>query len=377
MTHIDESGFHRTRLNQRLTQLEEAMRHIFGPHIDLDPDSADGQTLGIFADHINQCDQLAELVYQSFNPQTACGHALSRLVALGGLERKQGTFAYVSLTLSGLPETLIPKGVLVSKENGENLFATLADIVLNADGKAEARAQSLEKGPCVAAVGTLTKIGTPVYGWHSVTNNVAASGGQYEETDEDLRIRWRTATAIPALGCSTYDVLLSALLSLPDVTQVQLYDKESLGVHVVIEGGDPDRIAQTIWNKKSLGVTLLGKEVHNATDSLGKVHTVHFSRPTIQPLFIQVTLRRMPGAPLDIHNTIALAIVNWGQSQRRIGGKIIVSQLYIPVNSVGYCSIVAIKIGLKGDTLATQDIHLPDEAIAQFSTNDIQIILEE
>ena len=50
MTAVTPQGFVRTRLDERLVQLQDAMRAIFGPGINLDPDTVDGQTLGIFAE---------------------------------------------------------------------------------------------------------------------------------------------------------------------------------------------------------------------------------------------------------------------------------------------------------------------------------------
>ena len=87
MTQLTAQGFTRTRLDERLSQLQDAMRAIFGPNINLDPDTMDGQTLGIFAESTSNLDQLAEDVYHSFNPQSATGVALSRLVQLNGIRR--------------------------------------------------------------------------------------------------------------------------------------------------------------------------------------------------------------------------------------------------------------------------------------------------
>ena len=86
MTQLSSQGFTRTRLDERLTALQEAMRAIFGPTLNLDPDTMDGQALGIYAESISNLDQLAEDVYHSFNPNSATSRALSRLVMLNGIK---------------------------------------------------------------------------------------------------------------------------------------------------------------------------------------------------------------------------------------------------------------------------------------------------
>ena len=87
MSAVTATGFTRTRLDERLDDLVARAKAIIGNDIDVDQESLDGQLLGIFAESISNLDQLAEDVYQSFNPQSASGLALSRLVQLNGIRR--------------------------------------------------------------------------------------------------------------------------------------------------------------------------------------------------------------------------------------------------------------------------------------------------
>ena len=116
MSTLDSTGFTRTRLDERLLQLIAAMRAIFGEDLDLDPDTIDGQTIGIFSESISDTDQLIEDVYHGFNPQTATGTALSRIVQFNSIKRISGAFSTVILRCIGTEGTLIPANSLVRSE---------------------------------------------------------------------------------------------------------------------------------------------------------------------------------------------------------------------------------------------------------------------
>ncbi|MCH7305635.1 hypothetical protein MMP74_14825 [Acinetobacter sp. NIPH 1869] len=92
MTELTENGFSRTRLNERLDNLKASAHTVFGNDIDLGSDTMDGQHLGLFAERIASLDELAEFVWQSFDPDEAIGVSLSRLVKLNGIERSVGAY---------------------------------------------------------------------------------------------------------------------------------------------------------------------------------------------------------------------------------------------------------------------------------------------
>ena len=77
MTQLTNSGFVRTRLDEREEQLKAAAQAIFGNDMDLGSDTMDGQHIGLFAERIADLDELAEAVWNSFDPDGAKGQSLA------------------------------------------------------------------------------------------------------------------------------------------------------------------------------------------------------------------------------------------------------------------------------------------------------------
>lgn len=84
---IDENGISAPVYADYLAWLQQETRRIFGSDIYIEPDSQDGQLLGIFA--LTLADSAAQAVatYNAFSPVTAIGNGLSSVVKINGLQR--------------------------------------------------------------------------------------------------------------------------------------------------------------------------------------------------------------------------------------------------------------------------------------------------
>lgn len=381
MTGITAAGFSRTRLDERVAELNAKMQAIFGPSINLDPDTIDGQTIGAVAEFISSLDQLAEEVYASFNPQTAAGAALSRLVQLNGIRRIPGAYTTVDLLCVGSQDTTIPAGSLARDPNTGFQVETLEDVLIGAAGEILVPARALLKGAYTAATGTITKIDTPIYGWQSVTNPSDAVPGRDEETDEQLRVRRRLSTSTPAQGI--LDAVRGALLNIPDVRQAVVYENDTDAVdahgllphsmYAVVEGGADTDIGNVLWLKKSTGCTLKGTTTVTIQDSMSNPHVMKFDRPTDVNVYVIVNLTKKPGWPTDGVNRIKTAIVAWALENQKIGGDVIQSGIYNPVNTVPGISVQSIYIGTAAGPTTTTDITVAFNALARFDTSRITV----
>lgn len=381
MTALTSQGFSRSRLDERLAALQTAVQAIFGTDIDLSADSMDGQTLGIFAESVSNLDQLAEDVYHSFNPQSATGVALSRLVQLNGIRRIEGTYSTVTLRCVGQQGTIIPAGSLVKSTATNATFQTLADATIDGTGQVDVAAQASVKGATLAPTGTLTKIDTPIYGWQTVTNLADAVPGRDEETDEELRLRRRASTSTPAQ--SIVDGVYGSLSNIPDVIQalvlenpLDTVDGNGLPPHslyCVVNGGTVQDILDTIWLKKSAGSTLVGTTSGTVTDSMGNPHTVKFSRPGPVNVYVVVNLHMKAGWPTDGVARIQAALVAWALANQSIGEEVIQSRLYDPVNSIPGHSIDSLYIGTAPAPGGTANIAVPFDGLAVFDTARIVV----
>jgi uncharacterized phage protein gp47/JayE len=381
MSSLTSSGFVLATLSDRLAQLEAAMQAIFGPNINLDPNAVDGETIGIFGESIANLELLAQYIYQSFDPNTAIGAALSRLVQLNGIRRLPGAYSTVQVTCTGTQGTAIPASSLVQSADGSTTWKTTEDVTIDATGQATATAQASAMGPLAAPIGTLTIIGTPLYGWQSVTNTAAAVLGQLEETDEQLRIRRAQSTATPAQGI--VDALYGALLNLTGVTQVVLYenptgavDANGMAAHslyAVVQGGATADILQTLWLKKSVGPVLLGATSGQVYDSRGNPHTMYFDRPQSVNVYVTVNLTKRPGWPVDGAIRIANAIVAWGQANQKIGQDVVQSALYTPINGIPGISVTSLLLGIAPNPTASANLAVPFNGLAVFDPSRIVV----
>lgn len=381
MTQLSAQGFTRSRLDERLTQLQAAVQAIFGPSINLDADSMDGQSLGIFAESISNLDQLSEDVYHSLNPQSATGLALSRLVQLNGIRRIEGTYSTVDLLCVGQQGTVIPAGSLVKSTSTNATFQTIADATIPLAGQISIAAKASSKGVVLAPAGTLTKIDSPIYGWQTSTNLLDAVPGRDEETDEKLRLRRRASTSTP--GQAILDAIYGALSNLSAVLQAKVYenatdaiDANSLpphSIYCIVEGGADADILKTIWLKKTAGTTTYGTTSGTVSDSQGNPHTLKFSRPTSVNAYVTVNLHTRPGWPTDGVQRIKDALTAWAVANQSIGEEVIQSRLFDPINSVPGHSIDSLFIGTAAAPTGTANIAVPFDGLSRFDSSRIVV----
>lgn len=344
MTQLTTLGLYRTRLDERLGQMQTSYRSVYGEDIAIDADDIDGQWLGILAESISNLDQLLADIYASFDPTAANGKSLSTLVQLNGIRRIAGARSLVSggVTVIGQQGVVIPVGSLIRSNIDNSLWQTLDAVTIPASGTVTIQnVQAMDMGPLHAPVGSLTKIGSPIYGWQSVTNTVAAVVGRYEESDEELRQRRKGSTSTSAQ--SIVDAIYGGLANLPDVRLVRVLenytdevDANGLPPHsiqAVVEGGDPAQIALMIYLKRSAGVTMVGLQAVTVIDSQGIAHVINFDRPTYVPAYIVVNVVRLPGYPPDGAQQMVDALVAYG-NMLKIGEALLNSRLYDAVNTV-------------------------------------------
>lgn len=386
MSSIGASGFSLATLADRITALQASFQSIFGPNIDLDPNSIDGQTLGIFAESAANLDLLAKAIYDSWDPNLATAAGLSRLVTLNGITREIGTYSLAALTLTGTAGTLVPAGSLISSADGSTSWATLDDATIGGGGTVTVIAASTTIGAVTATANSLTAMTTPVYGWLSVTNPAAVPGGlntvgTLTETDEQLRVRRNQSTATPSQGI--IDGIYGAILNVPGVTEAVLYenpgettDGNGLPPHsmnLVVSGGTALDIGNALWIKRSVGSTQIGAQSVTIKDTFGNPHVMKFDIPAAVPIYIIVNGNALPGFPSSGDSDIANALVAWAQANLGIGDEVVQSALYTPINTIPGVSITSVYIGTSPVPTSSADIPIAFNAIASFILSNITV----
>ena len=383
---LSETGFLRKRLGDILADKNAAVTDVFGPDINLTPQSPDGQINGTLAESDADLWELAEAVYNAFNPSAATGNTLSALVQLNGITRASATSSSVSLDLTGTDTTVIPAGSLVSTASGLQ-YATDAEATITA-GVAVVGGTAVVAGATVSLTGTVTTIVNPIAGWATVNNSSDATVGTAEETASALRIR--RAQSVAFASQSLLESIFSAVANLEGIVQTIVLENDTNvtdgngqpahSVQVLVDGGDDTEIAEAIFNEKCVGISTIGSTNVAVVDNVGISHTINFQRPTLVQINVIVNLTTDASYPGNGDALITQAIIEYAEGlliegQRQgIGDDVINSRLYTPVNSVGGHTVDSLLISLNPAVpVSSANLVIAFDGLAQFLGGNITI----
>lgn len=227
---------------------------------------------------------------------------------------------------------------------------------------------------------TITSITTPVLGWDSVYNPTPAIPGRLEETDTELRQRFRVSKYERA--SNILEALYTSLIAIPEVTELAIYENDtdvynSDGVPPhsfmpVILGGEGDEIARTIWRNKPLGIRSHGNTSVTIVDSQGFPHEIGFERPNPVPVFITMNLTVSDDFPssgaIDIRNKLVEYFYGLG-----IGTDVIYSRLFTPINEIKGHQVDSMFIGTASNPTGVTNIVVPFNGLATVEPENIII----
>jgi uncharacterized phage protein gp47/JayE len=314
---VDATGIHLPAYDNVLTYLEGEYQGIYGADVYIEPDSQDGQLLALFALAISDANAMAASVYNAFSPATAQGAGLSSVVKINGIARNIASFSTVDVTLIGQAGTTVTNGI-VSDENS-NQWNLPAIVTIPPGGEITVTATAQAMGAVSAGVGTVTTIATPTRGWQSVSNSSEATAGAPVELDSALRKRQTTSTALPSN--TILEGIIGGVAALTGVTRYAAYENDtdatdvngipSHSIALIVEGGDAQTIANTIAAKKTPGSGTFGSTSETVVDDYGVPHVIKFSRPTIVPITVAITLNALLGYTTTVETSIKKAVVDY------------------------------------------------------------------
>lgn len=386
-TGITPAGFITKRLDALLEELDTAVQGVFGDAINLSPQSPDGQINGIIAESNSNLWQLAEACYNAFNPDAVGNATQDNLYQLNGITRLAASSSLASLTVTGNNGTIIPSGSLVSSSVTGNQFSTDDDVTIPISGTITVEASALVTGAIPAPAGTLTEIDTPLNGWLTVNNAQDATLGRNRETNVEFRARRDISVARQAQAI--LDAIESEIRSVDGVTQTialendtNITDSNGIpphSIYCIVEGGADQDIGEAIFIKKTLGASTFGSTSVIVLDDQDNEKTMRFSRPTEIPIYVIVNLTTFPNYPADGSDQIASAIVAYSQGflvEGRgffIGGNVIHSELYTPINTIEGFTVDSLFIGTSPSPTQSDDIVIAIDQASQFVVANITV----
>ena len=343
-----------------------------------------------------------QAAYNQFDPGKATEDALSSLVMINGIRRKQPTASTVLLDFTGTPDAVIPSGIQVSALNSEIIWLVESSFTFDGAGTgtlAPVTATSQTLGAVFANSGTLTTLVTGNNDITTVNNPADALPGNEEESDNALRRRRDLSTYAPSIGL--VGSLDAAIKDITDVVFSRVYnnittsidanglDPKSVGC--VVLGGDDDEIAQTIIQRVSIGPSFSGDTTVSIEDNLGNVTDVKFYRPEQIPIRIEIDTDNLNDGTFP-DNGVALikeAIVAYsigGATALGItegfdidgfppGQDILLSRLYTPINSVPGHNVTRLEISIVPAAVGAVDVTIDFNEVGFFEIAEILVVV--
>lgn len=240
---------------------------------------------------------------------------------------------------------------------------------------------AVNSGPIEQPANTIDAILTPMLGWDSVINPVAATSGEDRETDEDLRLRFRNAKFERATN--TLDAIYSALVNTDGVSEVTIYENDTSVVDVngvpahsflpIVVGGLSTDIANAIWDNKPIGILSYGNTTVSISDVQGFPHDISFSRPDPVVIYISMDITTDVNFPANGNDLIRSNLIEYFQSNFGTGDDVVYSRLYTPVNTVPGHQVNTLTIGTSPAPVGTTNVVIAFDEIASLSSINIVI----
>lgn len=317
---ITENGLQIENYDTLLVNLQNDLNSIYatnGDTINFGAETPDGQFTNIITQMGSDIRELAQEIYNSFDPDKCSGVIQDSRYALNYITRNGGTYtiqnidvtANQTVTLQGLDANYneTDASAYTVSDNAGNLWY-LIDTTTVQPGTVSLPFRSKSIGLVQPTIGTITTQVTTVLGITSVINSVAPTTlGTEQETDAQFRVRRNRSTE--RRGQNNTDAMLAQILDLEGVSDATTWvnsgtETDSTGtpagfVWVIVEGGANADIADIIYTN-SCGRGTRGNVSVDVPSVSGQVFNVKFDRPTPVPLYLK----------FDFQLTVELSAVN-------------------------------------------------------------------
>lgn len=382
---IDANGISAPSYADILGSLKVSFRLIYGSDAYLEPDSQDGQWLAVLASGFNDTNNGVIAAYHAFSPATAQGAGLSSVVKINGIARQVPSHSTVDVTIVGANGTVINNGQ--AGDAVGNKWALPAVVNIPPAGTITVTATCASAGAVSAPANSVIKILTPTLGWQTVNNVNPATIGAPVESDANLRRRQANSTAQAAL--TPLKAITGAVSALPGVLRLAADDNDTsatdangvpaYSLAMVVQGGDALAIGQQIFAKKGPGAPTYGSTTVSVLDPFGVPKNVYFSRPTPEPIAIEISLHPLTGYTSSVGDAVQQAAVDYINAFA-IGDDVITTKLYLPTNLYGgpgsaTFEIALIRVKHVGGAFGTADITIAFDQLATAQLADITLLI--
>lgn len=363
---LDETGFKRRTYQEILDGKIQRAQELFGADIDTSELTPLGKFIRINAYDQALTEEEAERIYYSIFPDTAEGASLDRLNVFLGLTRNPAEASRYLVTVTGTAGETVPAGFLVGTTGGITYYNT-ENIRIGDNGTCEIIVECTELGDIGnVSCSEITRVVNPVAYVTSIIGKTILKNGS--EIESDYALRKRAKAARGGLGSCTENAIIAALLSVPTVVsanvaanytdEVDEQGRPPRSFECYITGGEDYlvQIAETIFDKKPIGIKTHGVITQKVSDIGGREHDIKFSYTENVGIHIYmeitVTTEYEADGEKQITNELKNYIDNLG-----VGADVILSSLYGHIHSVaGVEEVRVLKLSTDGETFHSDSV---------------------
>lgn len=377
MLQISNTGLEIERLDAILARLSQSLREIYGNDINIDPDTPDGQMIGIFSQALADINEIIAGVYAFSDPTKAVGGWLDIQLKYAGISRDRQEYSYLNnVNVSAVNGTAIPPGVVVTDANGVEWQTVNQATVSGSSVSMQLR--SSEYGAFHLATGQELIPKTVILGIQSLYTTQDSVLGRLQESDESALMRFLRSYSVNNLD--DREGVEAALLALNDVRDAKVYENytgaidangvEPHSINAIVIGGTNEDVARTIIVKKGLGCGLQGA-ITQTVFYKELDREVRFDRSEQVDISVKITVVRRSSA-IDVNqDDIKKSIAS---NKFLIAEDVVAGSLYCGTNSQNY--------KVKSITLSTSS--LTDQLVipiglrqhGSISIEDIEVTVE-
>ena len=314
---IDASGLTIKTRDEIVTEILDGadgfsgLRTIYGPDINVGPNTPDGQMVNIYAQVATDILELLQQIYDSMNPDQAIGRTLDQRCAINGDARKAGTYTIQAVTITATQAVTIngidtaPLAPFTVADPAGNKFVLMSTYSFVAAGSTSLIFRAEKLGAIITTANTITRLVTILLGISAANNPTSATTiGTSEETDYALRIRRAQSVSVSSKGY--LQGLIGQLLAIDSVTSAIVLENTTgttdgngipgHSIWAIVNGGTNAEVAQAIYNKRNAGCGMKGAVSTNITQVDGSIFAVLFDRPTSETLWISLSITAITGS---------------------------------------------------------------------------------
>lgn len=317
---LTSEGFKRKRYVDFFEEMSEVARELWGDDVNLSERSPVGKFTSLIAYARAEDNELAEEVYNSRFVDTSEGVSLENNVKRALITKKEWLKSFGTVQLNLSLGATVPAGDLFGTNYGV-MFETLSEVKAPDDGIYTVQVKAIEYGRIGnVETGEITKIINPVVGLNSVTNTEPFRNGQDEETTSELRGRYyaslgkaggRRVESIEAYVLDEVEGVRSCLVIENDTNEFDADGRPPHCFETIVLGGEADKVAQKIFEKKPDGIRAFGTTVEQVRDSKGALRSIGFTYAETVQVYVKVYVDKRSDYPIDGDEQIKEQIVRF------------------------------------------------------------------